>query len=208
MNTLRSRVMAAIAGLLALLVLALWLLRAGPLPPERAVNPPPPALAVPAASLPVAPAPVPAPASDAAPPWSAPPLSPPVTPRSGGAPAALTAAQAKSAALQSIQRQLTELVASGQSADPKKIDELLGEVERVQGSSSMGGVRIDVLRQNLALAAQMQALAADIQQIAGHGAQADPAQLQAKMARLVELQAQMRTDVLAAPVAAPAAVGQ
>ena len=201
MNTLRSRVMAAIAGLLALLVLALWLLRAGPVPPERAANPPPPALAVPAASLPVAPTPTPA--GDAAPPWSAPPLSPPVTPRSVGTTTSLTAAQAKSAALQSIQRQLTDLVASGQGADPKKIDQLLGEVERVQGSSSMGGVRIDVLRQNLALAAQMQALAADIQHVAGQGAQADPAQLQAKMARLIELQAQMRTDVLAAPVAAP-----
>lgn len=206
MSAMRTRAMAAIAGVLALAVLTLWLLRAGPLPPERAATAPP----SPPISLEL---PAPAPASlqapgDTAPPWNAPS-------RTGTVPSAISDPAAsprpavdRNAALAEIQRQLVELSASGQAADVQKIDRLLGEVERVQGSSTIGGVKIDVLRHNLAIAQKMQALAKDIEEASSRGAQADPKQLQAQMARIVELQAQMRTDVVAAPAAVPASAGR
>lgn len=206
MSAPRTRWLAGVAGLLALAVLALWMVRTGPLPPERAADPvviaPPPVPVGPSAatSLPRVER---APASEAPPPWSAPASSGPSPLAPTDASPAAEPVPARSAALAVIQRQLAELVANGQEPDTKKLDQLLAEVVRVQGSPNIGGVNVEALRHNLGVAEQMKAIATDMQQLSSQGAKADPAQLQAQMARIVELQAQMRVDVLAAPVAAP-----
>lgn len=211
MSTQRTRLLGVFAGLLALAVIALWLVRTGPTPPPERTPAAPSAVAPPPAPIPApvdAPSsiatPAPAPAREAPPPWAK--AGSTARTQLGSAPASGAvpdAAEGRAEALAVIQQELAALVAGGQSADTKKLDKLLADVARVQGSSTIGGVNIDSLRHNLAIAEQMKVLAIEIEQTTAQGEKMDTVKMQAQMAKLMELQAKMRMD-MGVPTAAAA----
>ncbi|PTD97622.1 hypothetical protein [Pseudothauera lacus] len=89
------------------------------------------------------------------------------------------------------------LINSGKPPEIAEVDALLGELQQAHGGTVVGGVDISVLRGNLALAGEMQALAMEIEQLSRQPGGADSAALQRKLDRLQALQAQMRFDFMA-----------
>jgi hypothetical protein len=83
--------------------------------------------------------------------------------------------------------------------DPKAVDDALAEVERAHGSSVLQGVRLDVLRENLRVAARMQKAAGELQSLqqrsaAGELKPAQQAELNQKLAEMETLQRELRMD--------------
>lgn len=83
--------------------------------------------------------------------------------------------------------------------DPRAVDEALAEVERAHGSSVLQGVRLDVLRENLRVAARMQKAAGELQSLqqrsaAGELKPAEQAELNRKLAEMEALQRELRMD--------------
>ncbi len=138
---------------------------------------------------------------EAPPPWISGPSTTTPSPRLAPTPQANREAAERAARMERAINRLQQLQ-SQKDVDPMKVDEVLGEVERANGSSVMQGVRLDVLRENLKLAAQMQKLATELQSLqerqvpperkAEHQAAVDK-----KVAELEALQRGLRTDFYA-----------
>ncbi len=94
--------------------------------------------------------------------------------------------------------------------DPKAVDDALAEVERAHGSSVLQGVRLDVLRENLRVAARLQKAATEVQSLqqrsaAGELKPAQQAELNKKLAEMEAMQRELRMDFF---VSNPAPAGQ
>ena len=97
--------------------------------------------------------------------------------------------------LQAIQEQLRDIAQSSEP-DPQRLDSLLGELVAVEGSHIVGGVDMQVVRNNLQYAAEMQRLSSELESLAAAGN--DPQNLvlmKEKVTRIQTLQQQLRTDV-------------
>jgi hypothetical protein len=103
--------------------------------------------------------------------------------------------------MQQFQRELQQATVNGKP-DPKKMIEAFERLKQARGSI-VGGMNVDVMINNLQKAQQMQDLAAEIQKEANKGGAQDPKKMQDYMDRLHKLQAQLRTDVMAAPASLP-----
>lgn len=146
------------------------------------------------------------------------PPSPPLAPRPGDTPAWRVQGMAQQPGVQpdrtaaaeqdlraerfsALARQLDALRQSG-DPDPRKAGALLQQLETANGSSTLAGVRLDVLRHNLEVVARMRPYLEELQALRDNlqsGKAPDAAasrSLQEKLARLQDLQKQLRTDVL------------
>ncbi|MBI3712763.1 MAG: hypothetical protein HY253_07350 [Burkholderiales bacterium] len=99
----------------------------------------------------------------------------------------------KLAELGKMQTELTAFVQSG-NTDPKKLLDILHKLKQTQGSS-VGGVNIDALINNLEKTQQLQELSLEMQKESQKAGGPDPKKMQENIERLKKLQAQMRTDV-------------
>lgn len=167
--------------------------------------------APPAAAPATAPASVPTPATPStgaasAPAMPAAPASPPPwlagdggsaaqAPAPGGG--AQPGAPADPQAMAALQDKFARIIEGGRQPSPAEVEALLGELERAQGSSVVGGVRIDVLRSNLLKSQQMQVLAEEIQRLAEQPGGPDQQAIQRKLAELQKLQSELRLDLMA-----------
>lgn len=123
------------------------------------------------------------PQSEASPPWAGAPIS--------GAPGVVP--PATSAVTPSPDR----------PQNIAQLDAMLDAMQRENGSSVVGGVKIDVLRANLAKAEQLQALAKQIEAESLKPNGGDLQVMQGYLKQLQALQGQLRMDFMAEP--APAA---
>ncbi len=97
--------------------------------------------------------------------------------------------------LQSIQQRLLALQKTPGAMTPGAVDALLGELVEVHGSSVMQGIDIAVLRSNLRVAGEIQAVAEQLKRLPDQPSEADKAKAGELIARLQALQSQIRMDV-------------
>lgn len=155
----------------------------------------PPVVSAPVAVAPAAP-PVPAP-------WERPAGidAGPATARAAGAASASTDKEAaardeRMRALEKVSARLQALRASNR-ADPAEVDKALGDLERIQGSSVVGGVDLSVVRASLRAATRMQELQKEIEQLrpaTGEPTEANKAKLAEKYKEMQAVIAQMQAS--------------
>ncbi len=126
-----------------------------------------------------------------------------------GAPAGKDAERA--ARMQAALQSLSRLQASGKHTDPLEVDKVLAEVQRANGSNVLQGIRLDVLRENLRVAARMQTVANELQALQQRSAGQPPgpelqAEVQRKLDEVQALQRELRMDFYAADRSAAPAV--
>ncbi len=99
--------------------------------------------------------------------------------------------------------------------DPRKVSDVLLSLERANGSPNINGIRLDVLRQNLAVAAQLETLAGELQALRAEVPEGKQPpkdltdRIQAKLGQIAAAQKQLRTDFMdKAMVADNVAAGQ
>lgn len=141
-----------------------------------------------AVETPAAPAPVPAPA-----PWM---LSPDVLQGQREQDPQVAARAAKAAAYQQVQDELATLTANGRQPSIAEVDKVLQRITEVEGRSQVAGVDIAAVRRHMAIAAEMQTLATELQALGAKGGEADTARVQALIKRMEAL----REDLVASPV--------
>lgn len=155
----------------------------------------PPVVSAPVAVAPAAPT-VPAP-------WERPAGTDagPATARAAGAASASTDKEAaardeRMRALEKVSARLQALRASNR-ADPAEVDKALGDLERIQGSSVVGGVDLSVVRASLRAATRMQELQKEIEQLrpaTGEPTEANKAKLAEKYKEMQAVIAQMQAS--------------
>lgn len=174
--------------------------------------------AKPAATSPAAtPAQMPAPASTvvagaaplaaateaAAPPWAAggDAVASVQAPGLGAAISAAPVDPVKAQARAALRTRLLTLTAGGRHPTPEEMNVVLGELQRIEGSSTIGGVDIGALRNNLGKVNEMQKLSAELTaqtQLPGGG---DKQKIQQLLTRVRQLQSEMQLNVAVAPAA-------
>jgi hypothetical protein len=132
----------------------------------------------------------------------------------GRSPAEDKARSERAARMAAVKRSLDQMSAEDRQ-DPRKVSDALLSLEQANGSPNLSGIRLDVLRQNLAIAAEMQKLANELQALRAEipeGKQPTPAlaeRIKVKLAQIGAVQKQLRTDFMDASVASgAAAMGQ
>jgi len=120
----------------------------------------------------------------------------------------------RAARLAAVKRSLDQMSPQDRQ-DPRKVSEALLSLEQANGSPNLSGIRLDLLRQNLAIAAEMQKLTTELQALRAEvpeGQQPTPAlaeKMKSKLAQISAVQKQLRTDFMDASVASgAAAIGQ
>lgn len=118
------------------------------------------------------------------------------------------AEEARSARMQAAMDRLQKLQTQ-KDVDPAEVETALGEVERAHGSSVLQGVRLDVLRENLRLAARMQKVAEEVQVLQQRSASGEvkgetQAILSKKLAEIEAMQRELRLDFYEGAPTAPA----
>ena len=86
--------------------------------------------------------------------------------------------------------------------DVKEVNTAIAELEKINGSPVMSGVRLDLLRENLLVADQMQAAQKELQALERMpvtNASERTALVQSKTAELVVLSSRIRHDILQTP---------
>ncbi len=170
-----------------------------------------PARAAPAALAAAAPAPQPplaaaAPRDTPAPPWLRPREAAASAPGPGRS--ATSANDARHARLARALQHLRTLQAA-QDRDPRHVSDALMELESANGSPVLQGLRLDVMRHNLAVMAQIHDLGEQMRTLADAmprdkaPSPETAAALKDRLAQLDALKRQLRTDVLADPDPAP-----
>jgi len=118
-----------------------------------------------------------------------------------GAPVDPVKAQAREA----LRTRLLALTAGGRHPTPAEMNDILGDLQRVEGSSTIAGVDVAALRNNLVKVNEMQQLGAELTaqtQMPGGG---DKQKIQQLLTRVRQLQSEMQLNVAVAP---PASVPQ
>lgn len=112
-----------------------------------------------------------------------------------------TGPSAKIARLNVVMEKLNRL--QGQpTIDVKEVGAAISELEKINGSPVMSGVRLDVLRENLLVADQMQTAQKELQtleRMSATNASERTALVQAKTAELAALRSRIRHDVMQTP---------
>jgi hypothetical protein len=112
------------------------------------------------------------------------------------------AAELRSEQLQRTMSKITALQQRG-NATPAEMEAVITELERINGSSEYQGLRLDVMRNNIKIAARMQQLAEELQALqAAHPPGDKPSeksaaareQINRKLAELQDLQKQIQLD--------------
>jgi hypothetical protein len=109
---------------------------------------------------------------------------------------------AKAQAREALRTRLLGLTAGGRHPTPAEMNDILGDLQRVEGSSTIGGVDIAALRNNLVKVNEMQQLGAELTaqtQLPGGG---DKQKIQQLLTRVRQLQSEMQLNVAVAPPAA------
>lgn len=116
------------------------------------------------------------------------PTRPPV---SGAANTPVNMGRAGAPAIGDIQKRLQQIAASGHP-DLRELDGVLADLQRNQGSAVVGGVNLQVVRDNLARTERIQQLAQQMQVLAANPTAETPARLQALMTEMQRTQSQMQ----------------
>lgn len=119
---------------------------------------------------------------------------------SPGGTASNPAEDAKAVRMRAAMDRLNKLQ-SQKEVNPVAVEEALAEIERANGSSVMQGVRLDVLRENLRVAARLKKASDELQVLqknsaAGTLTPAQQAELDKKMTDISAIQREMRTDFM------------
>lgn len=112
-----------------------------------------------------------------------------------------TASQEKIARLSAVLEKLNRLQTQP-NVDARAAAAAIAELEQVNGSPVMNGVRLDVLRENIEVADRIQTTAADLQRLQRSSGTPSPEQnalMQAKTTELAALQARLRHDIVQPP---------
>ncbi len=109
----------------------------------------------------------------------------------------------KKAAREAVRAKILSLTANGRQPTPAEMNTVLGELERIEGSSVISGVNVGALRSNLAKVDEMQRLGEEMRVESTKPNGGDPQKLKELMGRLQKLQAEMRTDIAAPITPAP-----
>jgi len=132
----------------------------------------------------------------------------------GQSPLSDKARMERQARLAAVRRELEKLGPQDRQ-DPRKVSAMLLSLEQANGSPNINGIHLDVLRQNLAVAAQLQALTGDLQGLRAEVPEGKqpPKELadriKAKLGQIAAAQKQLRTDFMDdAMVAGNVAAGQ
>lgn len=102
-----------------------------------------------------------------------------------------------------IRARIQKLTANGRHPTPAEMNDVLGDLERVEGSSALGGVNIAALRENLVAVDKLQKLSLELQAESQKPGGGDKQKIQSILAQLKQIQANMNYNV-AAPVGTPA----
>ena len=136
----------------------------------------------------------------AAPTWMLPATRPePAGP--GVSSTATGSTQDKIVRLNAVLQKLNQLQAQPE-IDATSASAAIAELEQINGSPVMNGVRLDVLRENMKIADRIQTVAAELQRLQKSTNAASPEQtalVQSKTAELVALQSRIRHDIMQAP---------
>lgn len=129
------------------------------------------------------------------PPWATSPAAGPNTVPGMQSSATQIKRQKQMVELKEMQMALMKSIQENHQADPRQVLALLDKIKQVNGSSMVGGVNIDVLRNNLIHAEEIQRIALEMKNEATKPGGADPRKMKAYTAQLQNLQQQ----ILAAP---------
>ncbi len=113
------------------------------------------------------------------------------TPGSGAVNTPVNMGRAGAPAIGDIQKRLQQIAASGHP-DLRELDGVLADLQRNQGSAVVGGVNLQVVRDNLARTERIQQLAQQMQVLAANPTAETPARLQALMTEMQRTQSQMQ----------------
>lgn len=167
--------------------------------------PPAPAAAPVVSAAPVTVSPTPA-STGPAPPWAG-----NTAPSSAGNDlsavfGATSADPKKNAARQAVRAKIASLTANGRHPTPAEMNVVLGDLERIEGSSIISGVNVGALRSNLVKVDEMQRLAEEMKVESQKPNGGDPEKSKQILARLQKLQGEMRMDIAAPTATTPAPV--
>lgn len=98
-----------------------------------------------------------------------------------------------------LQAKLTAMTAGGKTPNMKELDTLLADLQKVNGSTDVGGVNLSALRNNLARADEIQRLGKEMQALSQAPGKQDLPKIQSIMAEIQKQQAGMVTDIRSAP---------
>lgn len=108
---------------------------------------------------------------------------------------------AKAKARAAIRARLAELTAGGRHPTPGEMSGVLADLERTEGSSAVGGVNIEALRNNLDKVSEMQKLGAELSAEAQQPGGGDKQKIEQILSRVRQLQSEMQSNII---VASPA----
>jgi hypothetical protein len=112
--------------------------------------------------------------------------------------AASAAEEDRMARMQAVMTKFQRLQSDPQPQS-REILAAIDELESINGSSVVGGVRLDVLRSNMLVIEKMQALSGELRKLQGPGGAPSPQSLelvQTRMAQMEALRSQLRSDVM------------
>ncbi|MDR3086374.1 MAG: hypothetical protein LBU45_00230 [Azoarcus sp.] len=97
-----------------------------------------------------------------------------------------------------VQRKIRELTANGRQPSPAELDPILQELAEIQGTSNIGGINIQALRDNLKVADRMQTLAKELEaEIKKPQAEQDMAKIKSIQDAILREQRGLRLDFMA-----------
>jgi hypothetical protein len=106
--------------------------------------------------------------------------------------------------IRQLQEKMRALTANGRQPSPMEMDPILRELAEIQGSNTVGGVDLQVLRDNLKVADRMQKLAQDLAVEARKpAAEQDAEKIRSLQAAILQEQRGLRLDFMAGGAAQP-----
>ncbi len=120
----------------------------------------------------------------------------------GGAPRLSTLGPAdanKAKSYEILQAKLAAMTAGGKTPNMKELDAILADLQKVNGSTDVGGVNLSALRNNLARADEIQRLGKEMQALSQVPGKQDLPKIQSIMAEIQKQQAGMVTDIRSSP---------
>ena len=112
--------------------------------------------------------------------------------------------QAKATQRAALRARIQKLTAGGRHPTPAEMDSVLGDMQRMEGSSVVAGVDIEALRQNLANVQKLQRVSQELQAESQKPGGGDKQKIQALLAQLKQIQSNMNYNVARGASAQPA----
>lgn len=155
-------------------------------------------------ALPPLPAVAPPLFNQAVPPWATSPATGPGTVSGMHDSTTQIKRQKQMAELKEMQMALMKSIQGNHQPDPRQVIGLLDKIKQINGSSVVGGVNLDNLRDNLIRAQEIQRIAAEMSHEAQKPAGADPKKMKAYTEQLQSLQQQLMAATPAFQYKSPA----